>query len=132
MPDGVAPSRAEPTKPVSGSRRERGTEVSVSIEYDPPTAAGRLAGRAVKFIAEGQVKEDIRNFKRLMETGEIPTTLGQPAARKESWKQSQISIAQNPAGVGVQSNSSDTSTTDKSGSKVKSGSKDTVRGGVAQ
>jgi len=60
----------------------RGTEVSVSLEYDPPGAAlGRLAGGAVKFIAEEQIKEEIRNFKRLMETGVLPTTAGQPAAR---------------------------------------------------
>lgn len=64
----------------------RGTEVSVSLEYDPPSPVGRLAGRAVKFIAEQQVKEDIRNFKRLMETGEIPTIEGQPAARRSAWQ----------------------------------------------
>ena len=60
----------------------RGTEVSVSLEYDPPGAAlGKLAGRIGKFIAEQQIKEEIRAFKQLMETGEIPTTEGQPAAR---------------------------------------------------
>jgi len=60
----------------------KGTEVSVSLEYDPPGAAlGRFAGGAVKFIAEEQIKEEIRNFKRLMETGDLPTTEGQPAAR---------------------------------------------------
>jgi uncharacterized membrane protein len=67
-----------------------GTEVSVSIHYDPPGAMlGRLAGGAVKFIAEQQIKEEIRNFKRLMETGELPTTKGQPAARKEAWRESE-------------------------------------------
>lgn len=66
----------------------RGTEVSVSIEYDPPAAMlGQFAGGAVKFIAEQQIKEEIRAFKRLMETGELPTTKGQPAARKEAWQQ---------------------------------------------
>ena len=68
----------------------RGTEVAVSLEYDPPGALlGRMAGGAVKFIAEQQVKEEIRNFKRLMETGEVPTTRGQPAARDEAWQESQ-------------------------------------------
>jgi uncharacterized membrane protein len=62
-----------------------GTEVSVSLEYDPPaTMGGELAGRAVKFIAEQQIKEEIRNFKRLMETGELPTTEGQPSGRASS------------------------------------------------
>jgi uncharacterized membrane protein len=66
-----------------------GTEVSVSLEYTPPGAAlGRLAGRAVKFIAAHQIKEEIRNFKRLMEAGELPTTKGQPAARESAWRQS--------------------------------------------
>jgi uncharacterized membrane protein len=61
---------------------EHGTEVSVSLEYDPPGAAiGKLAGRMGKFIAEHQIKEEIRSFKQLMETGEIPTTEGQPAGR---------------------------------------------------
>jgi uncharacterized membrane protein len=60
-----------------------GTEVSVSMEYDPPGAGvGALAGRAVKFIAEQQIKEEIRNFKRLMETGELPTTEGQSSGRQ--------------------------------------------------
>jgi uncharacterized membrane protein len=67
---------------------DKGTEVSVSIEYDPPgMAAGALAGRAVRFIAEQQIKEEIRNFKRLMETGEIPTTKGQSSGRQEEWQQ---------------------------------------------
>lgn len=65
----------------------RGTEVSAAIEYDPPYGLiGRFAGGMFKFIAEQQVKEEIRNFKRLMETGELPTTEGQPAARKEAWR----------------------------------------------
>jgi uncharacterized membrane protein len=62
-----------------------GTEVSVSLEYDPPAImGGEIAGRAVKFIAEQQIKEEIRNFKRLMETGELPTTEGQPSGRDSS------------------------------------------------
>jgi uncharacterized membrane protein len=76
----------------------RGTEVSVSIEYDPPTRmGGRMAGGAVKFIAEQQIKEEIRNFKRLMETGEIPTTKGQPAARPEAWRE-RAEVANRPSG----------------------------------
>jgi uncharacterized membrane protein len=66
----------------------RGTEVSVSLEYDPPlTMGGEFAGRMGKFIAEQEVKEEIRNFKRLMETGELPTTEGQPSGRKKEWQE---------------------------------------------
>ena len=69
----------------------RGTEVSVSIEYDPPgSIIGRLAGGAVKFIAADQVKEDIFNFKRLMEAGRLPTTKGQSAARPEAWQHHEL------------------------------------------
>jgi uncharacterized membrane protein len=68
----------------------RGTEVSVSLEYDPPTTmGGALAGRMVKFVVEQEIKEEIRNFKRLMETGELPTTKGQSSGRRKEWQESQ-------------------------------------------
>jgi uncharacterized membrane protein len=58
---------------------DRGTEVHVDMDYVPP------AGRLGKWIATifGQnpqrlIREDLRNFKRLMEIGEILTTEGQP------------------------------------------------------
>jgi uncharacterized membrane protein len=58
---------------------ERGTEVTVTLKYDPP--AGKL-GAAIAAIfgesAEHQVKEDLRRFKQIMETGEAPTIEGQP------------------------------------------------------
>lgn len=67
----------------------RGTEVSVSMDYDPPgEMPEKLMGGALRFIAAQQIKEEIRNFKRIMEAGEIPTTKGQPAARREAWEQS--------------------------------------------
>ena len=57
----------------------RGTEVRVVIDYIPP------AGRLGKWVAalfgknpESQIREDLRRFKRLMETGEVPTVEGQP------------------------------------------------------
>jgi hypothetical protein len=33
---------------------------------------------------ELQVREDLRRFKALMETGEIPTVVGQPSGRRSS------------------------------------------------
>jgi uncharacterized membrane protein len=58
---------------------DRGTEVRVVMDYIPP------AGRVGKFVAalfgeapEQTIKEDLRRFKRLMETGMIPSTEGQP------------------------------------------------------
>jgi len=67
-----------------------GTEVSVSLEYDPPVAvAGALVGRALKFIPATEIKDEIRHFKALMEAGEIPTTDGQSSARSSDRKQEQ-------------------------------------------
>ena len=57
----------------------RGTEVRVVIDYIPP---GGVVGKWVATLfgknPSHQIREDLRRFKRLMETGEIPTTEGQP------------------------------------------------------
>jgi len=69
----------------------RGTEVRVQMEYKPP--AGRV-GRVIAMLfgeePEQQIREDLRRFKALMETGEIPLSDGpglwraaQPAKRAE-------------------------------------------------
>jgi hypothetical protein len=54
----------------------RGTEVRVSLEYEPP--AGKL-GVAIARALGGeepsiQVREDLRRYKALMETGELPVS----------------------------------------------------------
>jgi uncharacterized membrane protein len=57
----------------------RGTEVKVTLEYQPP--AGRLGRMVAKLFGEEpeqQVREDLRRFKAVMESGEAPTTEGQP------------------------------------------------------
>ena len=61
------------------AKGDRGTEVHVYMEYVPP--AGRVGHWMAKLFGESpreQIREDLRNFKRLMEVGEIPTTQGQP------------------------------------------------------
>jgi uncharacterized membrane protein len=58
---------------------DRGTEIRVVLKYDPP--GGKLgAGIAWLFgkSASQQIREDLRNFKSMMETGTIATTHGQP------------------------------------------------------
>ncbi|MFB3903461.1 MAG: SRPBCC family protein [Acidobacteriota bacterium] len=58
----------------------RGTEVHVEIRYSPP--GGRLGFLASWLTGKEpgqQVQEDLRRLKRVMETGEIPTTAGQPS-----------------------------------------------------
>jgi uncharacterized membrane protein len=57
----------------------RGTVVRIKLEYAPP---GGIAGATVaKLFGESpdqQIREDLRRFKQVMETGETPTTTGQP------------------------------------------------------
>ena len=57
---------------------DRGTEVHVFMDYVPP--AGKLGHWVATLFGEAprrQMRDDLRNFKRLMETGEIPTIEGQ-------------------------------------------------------
>lgn len=57
----------------------RGTEVRVEIEYIPPAGQlGKMVARLFGKEPRQQIQEDLRRFKRLMETGEIPSTEGQP------------------------------------------------------
>lgn len=59
---------------------DEGTEVIVTVEYDPP--GGKLGAAVAKFTrdsAGSQVYDALRRLKALMEAGEIPTTEGQPA-----------------------------------------------------
>ena len=62
---------------------DRGTIVHVHLQYNPP--GGKL-GAAVAWLTgeepNVQVREDLRRFKALMETGEIATTAGQSSGRE--------------------------------------------------
>jgi len=78
-------SLAESQVEQSGSVRfirapgDRGTMVRVIMDYSPP--GGRLGHLVAKLFgesAEQQIRDDLRNFKRLMEVGEILTIEGQP------------------------------------------------------
>lgn len=58
---------------------ERGTEVHVRMQYLPP--AGKIGHWLATLVGEGprkQMRDDLRRFRQLMETGEIATTRGQP------------------------------------------------------
>jgi uncharacterized membrane protein len=51
-----------------------GTEIHAEISYRLPAGdAGSVAGKLINPFVERMVKEDLRRFKSLMETGEIPT-----------------------------------------------------------
>jgi uncharacterized membrane protein len=63
---------------------DRGTLVTVEMRYDPP--AGAIGLGVAKLLGqdpESRVREDLRRFKRIMETGELITTQGQPSGRTE-------------------------------------------------
>jgi len=55
----------------------RGTELRVQLEYEPPAGA---FGRGIAWLfgeePDRQIREDLRRFKQLMETGEIPVSDG--------------------------------------------------------
>lgn len=62
---------------------ERGTRVTVHLQYDPP--GGKLGGWFATLFGEEpsqQIREDLRQLKRLLEAGEVLTTDGQPSGRK--------------------------------------------------
>ncbi|NMF65854.1 SRPBCC family protein [Brasilonema octagenarum] len=61
----------------------RGTEVKVVVEYNPP--GGALASAFAKLFGEEpeqQIGDDLRRFKMLMEAGEVATTDGQATGEK--------------------------------------------------
>jgi uncharacterized membrane protein len=52
----------------------RGTEVKVILKYDPPAGkAGAFVARLFGKAPEQEIKEELRHFKQLMETGEVIT-----------------------------------------------------------
>lgn len=68
----------------------QGTEVHAVIQYRPP--AGQLGGAIMKLFNpafEQMIKQDLRRFKQLMETGEIATIEGQPSGRQSEQRTSQ-------------------------------------------
>lgn len=61
----------------------RGTEVRVRLQYEPP--AGKLGATIAWLLGHEPaqtIQEDLRKFKQLMETGEVPTIEGQPRGRQ--------------------------------------------------
>src|SRR6478672_13941029 len=67
-------------KPATGGR---GTEVRVRMQYDPP--AGKVGAALAWLLGHdpaATIREDLRRFKQLMETGETAVTTGQPRGRQ--------------------------------------------------
>ncbi|HEY9780079.1 MAG TPA: hypothetical protein V6D09_08090 [Leptolyngbyaceae cyanobacterium] len=61
---------------------DRGTEVKVVTEYNPPGGAiGAAIAKLFGEEPEQQIGDDLRRFKMMMEAGEIATTEGQPRGK---------------------------------------------------
>ena len=61
----------------------RGTMVTAGMHYPAPGgAAGAALARFLGPDPFAEVRENLRRFKQLIETGEIPTTAGQPSGRR--------------------------------------------------
>jgi uncharacterized membrane protein len=59
------------------------THVRVTLQYEPP--AGRVGSAVARMFGQEpsqSIREDLRRCKALLETGEIPTTAGQPRGRR--------------------------------------------------
>lgn len=67
----------------------RGTTIHVSMQYQPP--AGSLGAAFAKLFGEEpaqQVREDLRHFKQMMETGEMASVEGQTSGRNQNFERS--------------------------------------------
>ena len=60
---------------------QRGTEVRLKMDMIPGGGLLGAAARFLKGLPEQMLHEDLRRFKQLMETGEIPTINDQPSGR---------------------------------------------------
>jgi len=61
------------------TNNDRGTQVTVSMKYNPP--GGQFGDKMASWLGgglESKLNDDLRNFKSLMEAGEVPSTEGQP------------------------------------------------------
>lgn len=66
--------------------RDRGTEVTVILSYDPPGGVvGDALARLLNVVTEQQIKEEIRRFKAVLEAGETATIEGQPAGERSTF-----------------------------------------------
>ncbi len=72
---------------------DRGTEVKVVLHYDVPGGrAGRLVAKLLGEEPEQQVRDDLRRFKQVMETGRVVRSDGLP-----SGADARHQVAQRPA-----------------------------------
>lgn len=79
---------------------DRGTEVHVELRYDAP--AGKAGAAVAKLFGEEpgvQIRDDLRRFKQVMETGEVLLSDGSPGGAGQGVFKQRIAQAQEPAEV---------------------------------
>lgn len=67
----------------------RGTNLHVSMEYQPP--AGSLGAAFARLFGQEpgqQIRDNLRHFKQIMETGEMASVEGQPSGRNPNFERS--------------------------------------------
>ena len=87
---------------------ERGTEVHVQLQYNPP--AGSASAAVARLLGEEpgrQVLDDLRRFKQVIETGETATVFGQTSGRIDQAEQERIQIKKQKGKDIVQKTSED-------------------------
>lgn len=68
---------------VNFDETEHGTRVSVHLQYNPP--GGKVGAAIARLFGEEPnqtIREDLRRLRQILETGEVPTTNGQPSGRR--------------------------------------------------
>jgi uncharacterized membrane protein len=74
---------------------DRGTEVHITMSYD--ILGGSAAAALAKLLGEEpgrQIREDLRRFKQILETGQTATVIGQPSGRIEQTMKQRDEISQ--------------------------------------
>lgn len=82
---------------------DRGTEIHARIEYRAPGGMiGDAVARLLHDVTSHSMKEAMRRFKQLLETGEIPTTEGQASGREPPRLRPQLAVVTPIAAVIVE------------------------------
>lgn len=69
-------------KPAPG---KRGTEVHLKLNYEPMAGpAGKAVAKLMTMPLEKQIRDDLRNFKRVLETGQRPLETSRVSGRSDS------------------------------------------------
>jgi len=83
---------------------DRGTEIHVSLEHDPPLGVlGKAAGKVTGNDPGNDAKDALRHFKQIVETGEIVRSDGTPEGQKATrqFKQRPAQPVDEPVGTGA-------------------------------